>query len=195
MEQSKRRFIILSAPSGSGKTTLAKALLDRFPHFAFSVSATTRPPRDYEKEGVHYYFLSPDTFRRKIEKGDFLEYEEVYKGRYYGTLKSEIDRISAVGKIPILDVDVVGGLNIKKQYSSDALAVFIKAPSIEVLKERLRKRNADSEEEIQLRIDKAREEMGVSDEFDLIIVNDDLEEATRKLSQAALSFVEKRQIP
>lgn len=189
MENSKHKFVILSAPSGSGKTTLANALLRKYPQFAFSISATTRSPRDYEKHGVHYYFLTKDEFQTKVQQGAFLEFEEVYEGRYYGTLKSEISRIASEGKIPLLDIDVVGGSKIKQAYHSDALAIFIQAPSMEVLRQRLESRDSDSPEEIRKRIEKAAFEMGYKDKFDLIIVNDDLEKATDELSRVAIDFL------
>ncbi|MCI4667655.1 MAG: guanylate kinase [Bacteroidia bacterium] len=189
MESSKYKFVILSAPSGSGKTTLANALIRKYPNFVFSVSATTRSPRDYERDGVHYYFLSKEDFKERIEEGDFLEYEEVYEGRYYGTLKSEIERISQEGKIPLLDIDVVGGSKIKETYHKDALAIFVQAPSLEVLQERLEKRNSDTSEEIQKRISKANYEMTFREKFDLTIVNEDLETATDELCEAAMAFL------
>lgn len=190
MEKSKHKFVILSAPSGSGKTTLANALLRKYPQFAFSISATTRSPRNYEKDGVHYYFLSKEEFALKVKQGEFLEYEEVYEGRFYGTLKAEISRISAKGKIPLLDIDVVGGSNIKQHYGEDALAVFIQAPNLEILRQRLEGRKSDSQEEIERRVEKAQFEMTFKDKFDLVIVNEDLEKATDELSQVAIDFLQ-----
>lgn len=181
MEKEKRPVFVISAPSGSGKSTMVKALMEHFDCFGFSVSATTRLPRGEEKEGIHYYFLSEADFKQKIEEGKFLEWEEVYPGRFYGTLRSEIDRISASGRFPIFDVDVVGGLNINAQYGDRACAIFIKTPGLEVLAERLRFRATDSEDSIKERIDKAKEEIEYAEHFDHIIVNDQLDEAISEL--------------
>ena len=144
-------------------------MLEHFDLFEFSVSATTRPPRYYEKEGVHYYFLSQEEFHRKVKNEEFLEWEEVYKGRLYGTLKTEVDRILALGRYPVFDVDVVGGLNIKKHYREDAVSIFISPPSLEVLRKRLIHRKSDSEEEIEKRLDKAGYEMSFRDKFDHVL--------------------------
>jgi guanylate kinase len=183
------RLIIFSAPSGSGKTTIVRTLMQQIPDLAFSISATSRKPRGLEKDGVDYYFLDSDTFREKINKGEFLEWEEVYEGTYYGTLKSEVQRISAAGKTAVFDVDVVGATNIKKQYGDDALAIFVKAPTLEVLEERLRKRNTDSEETINKRLDKAEKELGYARFFDKIIINDSLDIAMKEALQIVRQFI------
>lgn len=178
--QSPKVFII-SAPSGAGKSTLVRAMLARFDGFEFSISATTRAPRAGEEEGVHYYFLTPETFAARREAGDFLEWEEVYEGRFYGTLRSEVDRILARGQYPIFDVDVEGGLTIKQQYGAQALSIFIQPPSLAVLRERLVKRGADSAEEIERRYRKAEQELAYAPQFDHVVVNDQLEEAIETL--------------
>jgi len=184
------KLIIFSAPSGSGKTTLVHHLLSK-PELklAFSVSATSRSKRPNETHGKDYYFLSADEFRKRIESGDFLEWEEVYTDQFYGTLKSEIDRIHAEGKHVMFDVDVVGGLNIKKQFGDDALAVFVKPPSIEELEKRLRNRSTESEESLQKRVGKAAREMEYAGQFDVILVNDDLETAKLEAEQLVLDFI------
>ncbi len=179
-------MVIFSAPSGSGKTTLVRFLLSRLPALAFSVSATSREPREGEVDGRDYWFLSREDFRKKISEGAFAEWEEVYPGTYYGTLRSEIDRIWALGKQLIFDVDVKGGLNLKKQYGDQALAIFVMPPSLDVLEKRLRDRCTDSEEKIQERIGKAAHEMESAPLFDHILVNDRLEDARAE----ALALVE-----
>lgn len=171
------KLVIFSAPSGAGKSTIINYLLEQNFDFKFSISATSRPARGTEQNGVEYYFLSPDEFRRKIDAGDFLEYEEVYKDRYYGTLKSEVQRILDNGNNVIFDVDVVGGCNIKDFYGKQALAVFVEPPSIEELRQRLIKRGTDSEEFIKDRVAKAEYELTFAPKFDIIIRNEDLEKA------------------
>ena len=168
-------MIIFSAPSGSGKSTIVKYLMEKHPelNLAFSISATTRAPRGTEKNGVEYLFLSEDEFRKKIADGEFLEYEEVYPGRFYGTLKSQVDSQTALGENVVFDVDVKGGCNIKKFYGSRALSIFIQAPSIDELKKRLEGRGTDSAEDIERRIGKAEFELGYKDQCDHVVVNDD----------------------
>ncbi len=183
------KLIIFSAPSGAGKTTIVHAMLEQLDELEFSISACTRPKRKNETEGKDYYFLGVDGFREKIAENAFLEWEEVYKDHYYGTLLSEVDRIWANGKHVIFDVDVYGGINIKKQYHENALAIFIMPPSVEVLEERLRKRSTDSEENIQKRMVKARHEIGKAVEFDKIIINDSLEVAIAEALMAVKSFL------
>lgn len=168
------KLIIFSAPSGSGKTTVVKHLLAKYPNLAFSVSATTRKQRPNEIHGVDYYFFSEEEFEQKLQEGAFLEHEEVYKGLYYGTLKSEVERLWAEGKAVIFDVDVKGGINIKNYYKDKALSVFLRPPSVEVLMERLTKRDTEVEHQLQERIDKAQEELQFESQFDITIVNDDL---------------------
>jgi len=183
------KLIIFSAPSGSGKSTIINALLDKGYDLEFSISATSRVPRGDEKDGKEYYFLTPDRFREKIKNGEFLEWEEVYPGTYYGTLKSEVDRITSKGSNVVFDVDVVGGLNIKKMYSDKALAVFIKPPSIEELRKRLITRGTDSPEKIEERVAKARKELSYADKFDVIIVNDDWNRAISDAEKVLINFL------
>ena len=176
------RLLIVSAPSGSGKSTIVNFLMKEHPEFnlAFSVSATSRPPRGKEQDGVDYYFLSPEEFRSHIEKNDFLEYEEVYAGRFYGTLKSQVEEKLAAGMNVVFDVDVKGGINIKRYYGEDALSVFIQPPSIEVLRERLIRRNTDEMAQIEQRLAKAEYEMTFAPQFDKILINDDLNVAKQE---------------
>lgn len=187
------KLIIFSAPSGSGKSTIINALLDKGYDLEFSVSATSRAPRGDEKNGKEYYFLTPEQFREKIRNGEFLEWEEVYPGTYYGTLKSEVDRITSKGSNVVFDLDVVGGLNVKKMYGNKALAVFIKPPSIEELKKRLLIRGTDSPEKIEERVAKARKELSYADQFDVIIVNDDWERAIADTEKILTEFLNDEQ--
>ncbi|MEZ4828450.1 MAG: guanylate kinase [Bacteroidia bacterium] len=189
MDRRKGTVFIVSAPSGSGKTTLVNRVLAHFQGFSFSISATTRPARDYEKDGLHYYFISEPEFRARVAAGEFLEWEEVYPGRLYGTLKVEVERILAAGNHPIFDVDVEGGLNIKKYYGEAAVSIFISPPSIEVLEQRLRHRDSESEEEILRRVGKASREMTYRDRFDYVVVNDDLESATSALFEIVQNHI------
>lgn len=188
---SNGKLVIFSAPSGSGKSTIINYLLQKGFDLEFSISATSRKPRGTEKNGVEYYFLSPEEFRNKIAGNEFLEHEEVYPDCFYGTLKSEIERIHNDGKNVIFDVDVVGGLNIKKFYGEQALSVFIAPPSIEELRNRLQKRNTDSPEMIEKRIAKAQFEMSFAPKFDVIIVNDNLEAALVKSEKILKEFLRK----
>ena len=183
------KLIILSAPSGSGKSTIINHILKEGIPLQFSVSATSRPPRGNEQEGVEYYFLSPETFKEKIRKGDFIEYEEVYPDRFYGTLKSEVEKNLRKGKNVILDVDVAGGLNIKNIYGNKALLLFIQPPSIEELKRRLENRGTDSPEVIADRISKAGYELSLASEYDQVIVNDDLEKAKQETVNTINKFI------
>ncbi len=172
------KAIIFSAPSGSGKTTLVKYLLQNNSDLGFSISAATRDKRGRkETHGKDYYFLTPEEFRQKISTDEFVEWEEVYAGNFYGTLKSEIDRIWQEGKNVIFDVDVKGGLNLKKYFGDKALAIFVKVPSIEVLKQRLNDRGTESEESLSRRLFKANFEMGFQDQFDVVLVNEDLDKS------------------
>lgn len=178
----KGKVLIVSAPSGSGKSTIVNFLMKEHPEFrlAFSVSATSRPPRGQKQDGVDYYFLSAEEFRRHIEADDFLEYEEVYEGRFYGTLKSQVEEKLAAGKNVVFDVDVKGGINIKKYYGEAALSVFIQPPSVEALRERLIGRNTDEMGQIEQRLAKAEYEMSFASQFDRILVNDNLEVAKQE---------------
>jgi guanylate kinase len=191
MQQQKRNVFIFSAPSGSGKTTIVRALLDASLPFSFSISATSRPNRTTEVHGKDYYFVSPEEFRQKVDNDEFIEWEEVYENISYGTLKSEIERIFALGKYPIFDVDVVGGLSLKKYFGDVALAVFVQAPSIEIIEERLRKRSTDDEESIQKRLSKSAYEMSFASQFDTIIVNDNLDKAIEETKKQIQDFLEK----
>lgn len=171
------KIIIFSAPSGSGKSTIVKHLLNTYPTLEFSISATSRQPRGNEKHGREYYFLSPDEFREAIGRGEFIEYEEVYEDCHYGTLKSEVERIWNMGKTILFDIDVKGGINLKRIFGDQALSVFIKPPSIEELRKRLITRGTDSTEAIDKRVLKAEEEMKYEEKFDTVLVNDDLAKA------------------
>ena len=183
------KLIIFSAPSGSGKTTIVRYLLEQLPQLAFSISATSREPRPNEKHGRDYYFLSDYEFKLRAENGEFLEWEEVYNGTKYGTLKREVDRIWAAGKHVIFDIDVVGGLNLKKQFPKRALAVYVQVPHIADLERRLRNRGTDSDEKIEMRLRKAQEEAKRAPEFDVIIVNDDLERAKQEALEEVKKFI------
>jgi len=170
------KLIVFSAPSGSGKTTIVKYLLEQKElHLDFSISATSREKRGDEVDGKDYYFLSAEEFQDKISADEFVEYEEVYKDNYYGTLKTELERIWALGKHVIFDIDVIGGLNIKKQFPKKTLAVFVSPPSVEELERRLRFRQTEADEKIQMRLAKAEREIAESDKFDIILKNYDLE--------------------
>ena len=190
MKQGK--LIVFSAPSGSGKTTLVHYLLQQPElNLAFSVSAASRDKRPNEVDGKDYYFISPGEFKQKIKEDAFVEWEEVYKDNYYGTLKSEVERLLNEGKNVIFDIDVKGGLNIKKQYPDNSLAIFVKPPSVEELKKRLQSRQTETPEKIKMRIDKADEEMQYAKDFDVIIINDNLDKAKKEAYQTVKSFLEK----
>ena len=183
------KAIIFSAPSGSGKTTLVKYLLDNNADLAFSISASTRDRRGRtEQDGKDYYFLSPEEFKRKIDQNEFIEWEEVYQGNFYGTLKSEIDRIWKAGKNVIFDVDVKGGVNLKKYFGDRALSVFVKVPSLEILKNRLAHRATETEESLSQRLYKARFEMTFENQFDKVLINDQLDQAKKKAQELYEAF-------
>ena len=184
-------MIIFSAPSGSGKTTIVRHLIDLDIDLVFSVSATSRPPRNHEKHGVDYYFLTPEEFRRKADAGDFIEWEEVYTNQYYGTLKAEIERLRELGKHVLFDIDVEGGLNLKRQFGTEALAIFIQPPSIKVMEERLRKRGTDPEDQLRKRLDKAAQELEYASKFDQVILNDQLDIALERAEFLIRSFIDK----
>lgn len=184
------KLIIFSAPSGSGKSTIINKLMSEYGlRGRFSISATSRKPRGSEQDGVEYYFLSEEDFRRRISEGDFLEYEEVYPGCFYGTLRSEVDRTLARGENVILDIDVQGGLNVKKIYGDRALTLFIQPPSIERLRERLERRGTDAPEVIERRLAKAETELSFAHRYDAVVVNDDLEEACRDAARVIEDFL------
>lgn len=184
------KLIIFSAPSGSGKSTIINYLLTQNLNLAFSISATSRPPRGAERDGVEYFFLSPDEFRRRIAAGEFLEYEEVYHDRFYGTLKSQVEKQLAAGQNVVFDVDVVGGCNIKKFYGDRALSVFIQPPSVEELRKRLVGRGTDTPEVIEDRVAKATYELSFAPKFEIVIVNDDLEKAKAETLKVITQFLQ-----
>ena len=183
------QVIIFSAPSGSGKTTIVRELLRRFPRFEFSVSATCRAPRGAERDGVDYHFLTPDEFREAVRADRFVEWEEVYAGCCYGTLRSEVERIWAKGNVILFDVDVVGGLNLKRIFGDEALAVFIMPPSVEELRRRLAGRGTDDPEVIERRVAKAASEIARAPEFDHVVVTDRLEDAIRETTDILNRFI------
>lgn len=185
----KGKIIIFSAPSGSGKSTIINFLMQQNLNLAFSISATSRPPRGTEQHGIEYFFLSPEEFRQRIDRGEFLEYEEVYKDRYYGTLKEQVEKQLEQGQNVVLDVDVKGGCNIKKYYGDRALSVFIQPPSVEALRQRLIGRGTDSPEVIEDRIARAEYELSFADKFDTVVVNDDLEKAQQEALQILKDFL------
>lgn len=185
------KLIIFSAPSGSGKTTIVRYLLDQPElNLAFSVSAASRPRRGKEKNGQHYYFMSVSEFKKHIKNNDFLEWEEVYRDNFYGTLKSEVERLWAAGKNVIFDIDVAGGLRIKKKFPNETLAVFVKPPSVDELKIRLKKRSTESDDKINMRIAKASVELATAPQFDRIIKNYDLDTALKEAHQLVAEFVD-----
>ena len=185
----KGKLIIVSAPSGAGKTTIVQHLLASDLNLEFSISAASRKKRSNELDGKDYYFIPIDEFREKIENNEFLEWEEVYKDHYYGTLKSEVERIRNAGKHVIFDVDVVGGLNIKKYYKTDALAIFLMPPTPEHLEKRLRFRSTENEDQLEKRIKKAEQELKYADQFDKILVNDDLATAQKQAEELVIEFI------
>ncbi len=183
------KLIIFSAPSGSGKSTIINYLLEQNLNLAFSISATSRPPRGTERDGVEYFFLSPEEFRRRIAKGEFLEYEEVYHERFYGTLKAQVEKQLDNGQNVVFDVDVAGGCNIKRFYGDRALSVFIRPPSVEELRRRLARRGTDTPEMIENRVAKAEYELSFAPKFDKVIVNDDLEKAKTEVLETVTRFL------
>ena len=185
----KGKVVIFSAPSGSGKSTLVHFLMKQDPSFGFSVSATSRPPRGTEQHGVEYYFLSAEEFKQRIANDEFLEYEEVYENRFYGTLKAPIEKQLEEGFNVVFDVDVVGGCNIKKYYGDRALSVFIQPPSIEELRKRLVGRATDAPEVIESRIAKAEFELGFAEKFDVVVINDELEKAKADALEVIQNFL------
>ena len=185
------KLIIFSAPSGAGKSTIVHYILGCGFNMEFSVSATSRKPRANEVDGVDYYFLTTEEFRNKIRKNEFLEYEEVYPDSFYGTLRSEIERITGEGKNVVFDIDVLGGINIKKQYDEQALALFIAPPSMEVLHQRLINRGTDTPEMIAKRIGKAEFELSFAPQFDNVVVNDNLDKAKKEAEQLIRNFLSK----
>ncbi len=187
---SQKKLIIIAAPSGSGKTSITRHLLGHLPdRLAFSISAATRQPRSYERNNVDYYFISVEEFRNKIRQEEFVEWEMVYEGKYYGTLKSELERIWQQDKAPLLDVDVQGGIHIQRQFPRNSLSLFIEPPSIAELKKRLEARGTETPESLQARLNKAAYEMSFKQHFDRIILNDKLEQACADAEKAVLEFL------
>ncbi len=190
-KNSEGKVILFSAPSGSGKSTIIGELMKESDlNLHFSVSATSRPPRGTEKDGVEYFFLTPEAFRQKIEAGEFLEYEEVYHDRYYGTLKAQVDRQLAAGENVVCDVDVLGAQNIKRHYADKALSLFVQPPSLDELRRRLENRGTDKPEVIEERIGRAEYELGFAPKFDVVIVNDDLKLAVASALDHVRTFLE-----
>lgn len=184
------KIIVITAPSGSGKTSITHYLLKHYPQLCFSVSAATRKPRGEEKDGLDYYFMSQEDFENKINNEDFIEWEMVYEGNYYGTLKTEIERIWAEGKIPMLDIDVKGAIHVKSQFKKNCLSLFIQPPSIEVLQKRLEGRGTDSAENIATRVSKAAYELSFSHHFDFCILNEELNKACIETENIVSNFLE-----
>ncbi|WP_194976602.1 guanylate kinase [Aquiflexum lacus] len=186
------KAIIFSAPSGSGKTTIVRHLLEKFPNLGFSISASTRDKRGRtEQNGKDYYFLTPEEFKSKLDQNEFIEWEEVYEGNFYGTLKEEIQRLWENGKHVIFDVDVKGGINLKKYFGDQALAIYVKVPSLEVLHERLRDRGTESEESLSRRLYKAKFEATFEDQFDVTILNDDIKNSFEEAEKLVGEFISK----
>ena len=186
---SMQKMIVVSAPSGAGKTTIVKHLLQTFPQLGFSVSATSRKIRKGETDGKEYYYMTSAEFRLRVSEGKLLEWQEVYPDSFYGTQVSEVERIRKNGQFPVFDVDVVGGLNIKKMYGDKALAIFIRPPSFEILESRLRSRATDSEESLQKRLSKVKWELSFEKDFDQVIVNDVLEDSFRVAEKLVTEFL------
>lgn len=185
------KVLIFSAPSGAGKSTIVGHLLELYDNFEFSISATSRAPRGDEKDGVEYYFISADKFRELISQDAFVEHEEVYRDHFYGTLKSEVERIWSKGNVILFDVDVKGGINLKRYFADAAMSVFVQAPSVEVLRERLVKRGTDTPEAIEKRLAKASEEMTYAPQFDVILVNDELDVCLANAVRIVSEFLSK----
>jgi len=186
---SQGKIIIITAPSGAGKTSITRYLLAKYDFLAFSVSAATRSPRGHEKDGVDYYFLSLEEFKQKIQQNEFVEWEMVYEGKYYGTLKEELQRIWAAGKTPLLDIEVKGAIHIREQFPESTLSLFIEPPSVEELRRRLEGRGTETQESLMARVNKAAYEISFKHHFDRIIVNDHLEKACREADEAVKSFL------
>lgn len=186
---SQNKLIIITAPSGAGKTSITKHLMKQFPQLAFSVSAATRQPRGTEKNGVDYYFISMEEFKQKIRQEEFIEWEMVYEGKYYGTLKSEIQRLWQNNKIPILDIDVKGAIHVQQQFPQSCLSLFIQPPSVDELRKRLTARGTETEAAIEARVNKAAYELSFRDQFNKIIINDDLQKACAAAEMITAAFI------
>jgi guanylate kinase len=190
MDTNTQKIIIIAAPSGAGKTSITRYLLQKFPDkLAFSISAATRPPRGQEKDGREYYFITPELFRRKIAEDAFIEWEMVYEGKYYGTLRSELQKIWEHGKMPILDIDIKGAINVQKQFPDQSISLFIEPPSVEELRKRLEFRGTETAESIDARISKATYELSFKEYFDHIILNDELEKACMEAGNIVTDFL------
>ena len=186
------KVIIVSAPSGAGKTSIVRHLLEQVPDLKFSISATTRPKRDYEIDGKDYYFLTPEQFKERLANDEFLEWQEVYTDQFYGSLKSEVERIWSNGQAVIFDVDVLGGLNIKKFYGDEALSVFIEPPTMEELENRLKNRGTENDASLKKRLAKAEYELSFARQFDRIVLNDDLKTAQQEMIDLVRDFLEEK---
>ncbi len=186
------KVIIVSAPSGAGKTSIVRHLLEQVPALKFSISATTRPKRDYEIDGKDYYFLTPEQFKERLANDEFLEWQEVYTDQFYGSLKSEVERIWSNGQAVIFDVDVLGGLNIKKFYGDEALSVFIEPPTMEELENRLKNRGTENDASLKKRLAKAEYELSFARQFDRIVLNDDLKTAQQEMIDLVRDFLEEK---
>lgn len=190
MEQTANKLLIITAPSGAGKTSITRHLMNRFPQLAFSISAATREPRAFEQNGVDYHFMSVADFQQKIQNNEFVEWEMVYEGKYYGTLKSELQRIWDNHQVPILDIDVKGAIHVKQQFPDSALTIFIEPPSVAELKKRLESRGTETAESLAARVNKASYEISFKDHFDKQIVNDNLQEAREKAAVIVQQFID-----
>jgi guanylate kinase len=190
MASTKNKLIIITAPSGAGKTSITKHLMQLYPQLSFSISAATRQPRGIEKNGVDYHFMSAEEFKQKIQHNEFVEWEMVYEGKYYGTLKSELERIWAQNKIPMLDIDVKGAIHVQQQFPDTSLSLFIEPPSVDELKKRLESRGTETPESLAARVNKASFELSFKDEFNEIIVNDDLQKACEKAAAIVNTFIQ-----
>lgn len=190
MNSIHQKILIITAPSGAGKTSITKHLMKVFPVLAFSISAATRQPRGNEKDGVDYYFMGLDEFNQKIQQKEFAEWEMVYEGKFYGTLKSELKRIWNLGKVPVLDIDVKGALHIQRQYPENTLSIFVQPPSVDVLKERLMSRGTETEESLAARVNKASYELSFREHFDRTVVNNNLTTACAEAEKLVSDFLD-----
>jgi guanylate kinase len=186
---SKNKIIIITAPSGAGKTSITHYLLKTVPQLSFSVSAATRQPREFEKDKVDYYFISQKDFQQKIQHNEFVEWEMVYEGKYYGTLKSELQRIWNMKKVPLLDIDIKGAIHVKQQYPQNCLTIFVEPPSVDELKKRLLSRGTETEESLRARLSKASYEISFTHSFDKVVVNDELERACKEAEEIVNEFI------
>ena len=189
MNHFQNKIIVITAPSGAGKTSITRHLLRQYPQLSFSISAATRPARSYEKHGEDYYFLSTEDFKQKIQHNEFAEWEMVYEGKYYGTLKADLQRIWDNGQCPLLDIDVKGAIHLKQEYPTSSLTIFIEPPSVDELRRRLESRGTETAESLQARVNKASYEISFKDHFDRSIINDDLEKACAAASQLVKDFL------